>query len=254
MGTAAPCVIIIAGPNGAGKTTFAREFLPQEADCPVFINADLIAAGLSPFAPERAAIQAGRLMLQSVARHFAGRHSFALETTLSGLGYARQIPQWRQMGFSVDLIFLGLATADMAVQRVAERVRQGGHHIPEATIRRRFDSGKRLFLRVYQPLVDGWTLYDNSGDQPVLLDSCRKAMPPSHQVNEPQPAYGHQTHGNLPADPQGSLAALRRAAGRARQVALQTGTDLIVYRNGQVVRAKPQDNAAAQPVAQHDCA
>lgn len=107
MGVAAPRVIIIAGPNGAGKTTFAREFLPQEADCPVFINADLIAAGLSPFAPERAAIQAGRLMLESVDRHIASRHSFALETTLSGRGYARQIPQWRQMGYSVELIFSG---------------------------------------------------------------------------------------------------------------------------------------------------
>lgn len=142
----------------------------------------------------------------------------------------------------------------MAVQRVAERVRQGGHNIPEATIRRRFDSGKRHLWQVYQPLVDGWTLYDNSGDQPVLLDSGRKAMAPSHQVNEPQPAYCLQTHVNSPADTQGALAALRRAARRARQVALQTGTDLIVYRDGQVVRAKPHENAAAQTLAQHDCA
>ena len=126
-----PRIIIIAGPNGAGKTTFAREFLPQEAGCPVFVNADLIAAGLSPFAPERAAIQAGRLMLEAIALHVARRDSFALETTLSGRGYARQIPKWRRL------------SADMAVQRVAERVRQGGHDIPEETIRRRFDAGTR---------------------------------------------------------------------------------------------------------------
>ena len=165
-----PKIIIIAGPNGAGKTTFAREFLPQEAGCPVFVNADLIAAGLSPFAPERAAIQAGRLMLEAIAQHVARRESFAFESTLSGRGYARQIPQWRQLGYRVELFFLSLTSADMAVQRVAERVRQGGHDIPEATIRRRFDSGARLFPDVYQPLVDQWVLYDNSGDEPLLMD------------------------------------------------------------------------------------
>ena len=88
-------VIIIAGPNGAGKTTFAREFLPVDAACPVFVNADLIAAGLAPFAPETAALRAGRLMLQELARHFVARESFAFETTLSGRGYLRLIGQWQ---------------------------------------------------------------------------------------------------------------------------------------------------------------
>ncbi len=169
-----PKIIILAGPNGAGKTTFGQEFLPQEAGCPVFVNADLIAAGLSPFAPERAAIQAGRLMLEAIAQHVDKRESFAFETTLSGLGYARQIPHWRQLGYRVELFFLSLPSADMAVQRVVERVRQGGHDIPEATIRRRFDAGKRLFATTYQPLVDEWALYDNSGDEPVLVDWSNK--------------------------------------------------------------------------------
>ena len=170
-----PKIIIIAGPNGAGKTTFAREFLPQEAGCPVFVNADLIAAGLSPFAPERAAIQAGRLTLEAIAQHVAQRESFAFETTLSGKAYARQIPQWRQLGYRVELFFLSLPSAEAAVQRVAERVRQGGHDIPEATIRRRFDAGKRLFVEVYQPLVDQWILYDNAGDEPLLMDWSDKS-------------------------------------------------------------------------------
>ena len=165
-----PKIILIAGPNGAGKTTFAREFLPQEAGCPVFVNADLIAAGLSPFAPERAAIQAGRLTLQAIAQHVARCESFSVETTLSGKAYARQIPSWRQLGYRVELYFLSLPSADMAVQRVAERVRQGGHDIPEATIRRRFESGRRLLVDVYRPLVDKWILYDNSGDEPILMD------------------------------------------------------------------------------------
>jgi predicted ABC-type ATPase len=170
-----PKIIVLAGPNGAGKTTFAREFLPQEAGCPVFVNADLIAAGLSPFSPESAAIQAGRIMLQAIAQHVVKRESFAFETTLSGMSYARQIPQWRQMGYSVELFFLSLPSADMAVQRVAERVRQGGHDIPEATIRRRFAAGWRLFATVYQPLVDKWVLYDNAGDEPALMDWSGKS-------------------------------------------------------------------------------
>lgn len=114
-----PRIIIIAGPNGAVKTTFAREFLPQEARCPVFVNADLIAAGLSPFAPEQVALQAGRLMLEAIAQHVARRESLAFETTLAGLGYARHIQRWRKAGYRVELFFLGLPTADAAVQRVA---------------------------------------------------------------------------------------------------------------------------------------
>lgn len=167
---AAPRIIIIAGPNGAGKTTFAREFLPGEAECPVFVNADLIAAGLAPFAPETASIQAGRLMLQELARHFSARTSFAFETTLSGRGYLRQISDWQKAGYRVKLIFLQLASAEEAVARVAQRVQQGGHHIPEDVIRRRFAAGKYNFERLYAPIVDAWALYDNAGAVPALID------------------------------------------------------------------------------------
>ena len=231
-----PKIIIVAGPNGAGKTTFAREFLPMEADCPVFVNADLIAAGLSPFEPERVAIQAGRLMLQQIAQHVAKGESFAFETTLSGGGYARQIPRWRRLGYRVELFFLSLPSADMAVQRVAERVRQGGHDIPETTIRRRFGAGQRLFATVYQSLVDLWVLYDNSGDEPILIDWNSMDIP--GDLNEPLPSYGDAQE-RLASPVKGSLAAIRRAANRARQVAEQTGTDLIVLRDGQVRRVSP---------------
>ncbi len=161
-------IFIIAGPNGAGKTTFAREFLPDEAGCLHFVNADLIAAGLSPFAPEAAAFQAGRLMLTQIADHVAQGRSFALETTLSGLGYARQIPQWRSSGYAVSLHFLALPNAEMAIERVAQRVRQGGHNIPESVIRRRFASGQANLSR-YCALVDDWDVYDNSGPKPILM-------------------------------------------------------------------------------------
>ena len=162
-------IIIIAGPNGAGKTTFARSFLPAEAHCPRFINADLIAAGLSPFAPEAAALKAGRLMLQEIAHCAAHGESFAFETTLSGLAYIRHIQEWQTLGYHISLFFLSLPSADMAVARVAERVKQGGHDIPENTIRRRFVSGKKNFNAHYGEAVDSWTLYDNSGDEPKLI-------------------------------------------------------------------------------------
>ena len=163
-------VIIIAGPNGAGKTTFAREFLPNEEGCPQFLNADLIAAGLAPFAPESAALPAARLMLAELERHFQTGQSFAFETTLSGRAYLRHIARWRAAGYRVELIFLRLASADEAVARVAQRVKQGGHHIPEAVIRRRFAAGLDNLSRHYAPAVDAWALYDNSGEEPILLN------------------------------------------------------------------------------------
>lgn len=165
-----PKIIIIAGPNGAGKTTFARAFLPQEAQCPRFINADLIAAGLAPFAPEKAAFRAARLMLEEIEKSVAKRVSFAFETTLSGLAYAQQIPRWRALGYHVTLVFLMLPAADDAVARVAERVSQGGHDIPEYVIRRRFASGFKNFTEHYRGLVDSWALYDNTGVEPVLVE------------------------------------------------------------------------------------
>lgn len=168
-------VIIIAGPNGAGKTTFAREFLPNEAGCPVFVNADLIAAGLAPFSPDSAAIQAGRVMLQELARHFAARTSFAFETTLSGRGYLRRIDQWQAAGYRVKLIFLRLASSEEAIARVAQRVSQGGHNIPDEVVRRRFIAGDENFRRLYAPRVDAWALYDNAGPQPKLLNWSEKS-------------------------------------------------------------------------------
>jgi predicted ABC-type ATPase len=163
-------IIIFAGPNGAGKTTFARTFLPAEAGVPIFVNADLIAAGLSPFDPDAAALRAGRMMLSEIDRHAAAGRSFAFETTLSGHTYLRRIDAWRAAGFTVELIFLSLGSAEEAISRVAMRVRQGGHGVPPEVIRRRFDSGMRNFLDVYRDRVDVWQLFDNREWKPLLLD------------------------------------------------------------------------------------
>lgn len=163
-------IIIIAGPNGAGKTTFARSFLPAEAKCPHFVNADLIAAGLSPFAPEAAAIKAGRLMLKEMTEYAARGESFAFETTLSGLAYVRHIRDWKRLGYHVSLFFLSLPSVETAIARVAERVKQGGHDVPESVIRRRFIAGRCNFEKHYRALVDAWALYDNAGGEPVLTE------------------------------------------------------------------------------------
>lgn len=161
-------VIIIAGPNGAGKTTFARNFLLREEGWKNFINADLIAEGISPLNPEAAAMRAGELMLAEIRRCVEQRESFAMETTLSGRSYARQIPQWRGAGFRVELIFLRLRSVRLAISRVKSRVARGGHHVPASVVRRRFHRGLHNFEELYRPLVDHWILFDNS-ESPTRL-------------------------------------------------------------------------------------
>jgi predicted ABC-type ATPase len=163
-------IIIIAGPNGAGKTTFARDFLPAEAHTLRFINADLIAAGLAPFNPETASIKAGRLMLEEIDECVLAGQSFAFETTLSGVGYLRKIKLWQQLGYQVKLWFLSLPSADVAIARVAYRVSQGGHHIPDEVVRRRFKSGLENFHNLYSKAVNAWAVYDSYEHPPKLLD------------------------------------------------------------------------------------
>jgi len=171
----APRAIIIAGPNGAGKTTFAREFLPAEGDCPTFINADLIAEGLSPFQPDLAAVEASRLMLEHVRQRVAKREDFAIETTLAGRAYLRMIREWKQVGYIVKIVFLRLDSPEMAVARVQHRVRMGGHNIPESLIRRRYEKGWSNFRDVYKTLVDSWQVFDAMKMPPVLIDEGGEA-------------------------------------------------------------------------------
>ena len=158
-------IIIIAGPNGAGKTTLARELLPNEANTLTFINADLIAGGLDPFQPERAAFRAGRMMLEMIDACVARGENFAFETTLSGRGYARMIPRWQELGYSVKLYFLQLPSPEAAIGRVRQRVAMGGHHIPEKVIHRRFHLGWNNFQSVYRGLVNEAATWE-SGEMP----------------------------------------------------------------------------------------
>ncbi len=158
-----PTVFVLAGPNGAGKTTFAKSYLPHFAGCREFVNADLIAAGLSPFNPESQSIAAGRLMLQRIDGLIELRETFALETTLAGRAHARRL-RWmkEEIGYEIELLYFWLPTADFAVRRVAIRVSQGGHNIPEAVIRRRYNLGISNFAKLYSPLANRWQILDGS--------------------------------------------------------------------------------------------
>ena len=162
-------VYIIAGPNGSGKTTFARLFLPEYANCPNFVNADLIALGLAPFEPSSAAIKAGRLVLQQIHEFSARGVDFAFETTLSGTSYARALPELKKKGYAVHLFFLSIPSPELAIQRIKDRVREGGHNVPDEDVRRRFFRGINNFFKVYEPLFDSWMMFDNSKAKPILI-------------------------------------------------------------------------------------
>jgi len=164
-----PQLYIITGPNGSGKTTLAKEFLPHDAECLEFVNADMIAGGLSPFAPQRAAIRAGRLVLEQI--HSLGNRglSFGFETTLSGKTYIKLLKDLKKRGYQIHLYFLWIPTLKLALERIATRVKNGGHDVPELVVHRRFDKSLLHFFKYYQPLVDSWALYDNSGEKPQMI-------------------------------------------------------------------------------------
>ncbi len=164
-----PRCLIIAGPNGAGKTTFALRYLPRFADISRFINADMIAAGLSPLAPERHAAAAARLFLEEMNACVDARQDFAFETTLSGRGYLSLIDRLREAGWSVELYYLALPTVELSKSRVAERVAHGGHNIPTADIERRFPRSLRNLLVEYSMRVDECRCYLNTGTLPQQI-------------------------------------------------------------------------------------
>ena len=165
-----PRCIVIAGPNGAGKTTFAREFLPTNARILRFVNADLIAGGLSPLRPEIAAVRAGRYFLAELDRLAAARLSFAFETTLSGRVYAGRLKRWRGAGYRVEIVYLKIRSPQLALRRIAARVKQGGHGVPRRDVLRRYVRSWVNFVSVYGPLAESWSVYDNSGAHPILLE------------------------------------------------------------------------------------
>ncbi|HUF62285.1 MAG TPA: zeta toxin family protein [Verrucomicrobiales bacterium] len=161
---------IVAGPNGAGKTTFAEAYLPKEAKCFNFINADLIAAGISPLRPEGAFLEAGRIFLRKMDVFVTEGATFGFESTLSGMGYLDRIRRMRANGYRIVIFYVKLPSPDLAVARVLGRVKEGGHNVPEEDIQRRFARSWSNFRDIYRPLADKWIVFDNSGEEPIILD------------------------------------------------------------------------------------
>lgn len=171
-----PSLYIIAGPNGAGKTTFIKRFAPRHLALLDFLNADEIARGLSPLAPERAQIEAGRLMLDRIRQFIAGGKSFAMETTLSGRTYRLLLKQAKEAGYATHLDFLALPSVEDSIRRVANRVIQGGHDVPEVDLRRRFRLGLRNLFSLYRPFCDTWNVYLNADDAVLVAHGTPDAL------------------------------------------------------------------------------
>jgi predicted ABC-type ATPase len=246
-----PDLFIIAGPNGAGKTAYARRFLPDEMRLGEFVNADLIAAGLSPFAPDRAAYEAGRLMLRRLCELADRREDFSFETTLSGRAYAPLLEKWRASGYLIWLDFLWIPEPGVTRRRIRQRVAKGGHDIPDVIQQRRFHLGLRNFAGLYRPLLHRWRLYDNTRaephlvaeeengrmvvvDAPLLATIGRVAQvgfvlgAPPGAVEEPGPVpFSENTRR--------SMRAMRKAFADAVLENLRYGLPVIQYRDGQVV-------------------
>jgi predicted ABC-type ATPase len=167
-----PTIYVIAGCNGAGKTTFAKEFLPKEVKCLRFLNADEVARGLSPLKPSAGAVQAARWLLTQLEECLRRRETFALESTLSGKTYIRRFRRARELGYAIELHYLWLSSPAQAVARVRLRVRQGGHHVPAADVRRRFRRSLVHLLDDYLPLATRWAVWDSRSLPAKRLAIC----------------------------------------------------------------------------------
>jgi predicted ABC-type ATPase len=157
-----PVITLISGPNGAGKTTTAFSIMPELIDCDEYVNADEIAAGLSPFRPQSVSMEAGRLMLDRIHNLSNQKNTFAFETTLASRSFAPFLVKCKEAGYSIRLIYMWLSSVELAIERVKRRVASGGHNVPEDIIRRRFDRSLGNFFKLYMPIADSWAFYDNS--------------------------------------------------------------------------------------------
>jgi predicted ABC-type ATPase len=167
--TTQPVVYMIGGPNGAGKTTTALSLLPERLSCYEYVNADAIAAALSPFRVQQVSMQAGRLMLERVHALSEQGESFAFETTMAARSFAPFLKRCKGKGYYIHIIYIWLRTPELAVARVAQRVAQGGHYVDEAVVVDRYFHGLSNFFELYSPIADQWAFFDNTGSEPELV-------------------------------------------------------------------------------------
>jgi predicted ABC-type ATPase len=246
-----PNLFIIAGPNGAGKTTYARRFLAEELHIGEFVNADLIAAGLSPFSPDRAAFEAGRLMLRRLRDLAVRREDFSFETTLSGRAYAPLLRELRAAGYRIRLDFLWIPSLDLTRDRVRQRVAKGGHDIPDEVQQRRFHLGVRNLAELYRPLVHRWRLYENTGENPYLVaeeKDGRLSVADAPLLARIEQAASVRFVSEIPptaveepvavwpdAETRASMRAMRKAFADAVLENLRFGLPVVQYHDGKVV-------------------
>ena len=255
-----PNLFVIAGPNGAGKTTYARRFLPEEMHTREFVNADLIAAGLSPFAPDQAAFEAGRIMLHRLRDLTAQRVDFSFETTLSGRTYAPLLREMRTAGYRIRIDFLWIPELGLTRQRVRQRVAKGGHDIPDVVQQRRFHLGIRNLATLYRPLLDHWNLYDNTFENPHLVAEEKDGVLTISDARmlahiETAASVSFMPKGNndgLLAEPlaftpeevtRRSMRAMRKAFADAVLENLRFGLPIIQWRDNQVVEVPAEELA-----------
>ncbi|MCM8812946.1 MAG: zeta toxin family protein [Candidatus Omnitrophica bacterium] len=168
-------VYIIAGPNGSGKTTFAKTFLPEYAQCERFINADMIASGLSPFSPQRAAIKSGKLVLEQIRGYANNGLDFGFETTMAGVTYLKYFKMLKEKGYILTIFFLWIPSPQLALARVKDRVAHGGHNVPPTDIKRRFRRSMENFFKRYRLFADKWILFNNAQITPKIIAKKQNA-------------------------------------------------------------------------------
>lgn len=171
-----PKLYVIAGPNGSGKTTFAEKFLPHYVGCFEFVNADLIAKGLSPFAPSNVAIKAGKILLDQVRECARRKVDFAVETTLAGKTQFKVLESIKRNGYELHMFFLWVPDVKLALARVADRVRKGGHDVLERDVLRRYFRGLRNLFCLYQRLFESWSVFDNSTEKPRQIAKFERGV------------------------------------------------------------------------------
>ena len=251
-----PNVFVIAGPNGAGKSTAAPRFIGARLGIAEFVNADVIAAGLSAFAPDSVALAAGRVMLKRLHELASQERDFAFETTLASRSYAPWLALLRrERRYSFHLAYLWLPSAEMAISRVAGRIRGGGHAVPPDDIRRRYQRGLANFFSLYSPIADSWEMHDNAslrarliaareGGGPIRFgDQILWEMIQDHlKAKEQESEYGAGLEPRLMGVPISEVMEIFTLAGReamARHKAL--GLSIVTWRDGKVVEIPPEE-------------
>lgn len=241
-----PRIYIIAGSNGAGKTTFATQFLPRYAGTVDFINADMIAKGLSPFEVERVATAAGRIALKRFDELADGNRSFAIETTLSGRAYALRLRDLKARGYELHLLFLWIPSPALAIRRIRHRVRLGGHNVPPAVVRRRYARSLQNLIEVYWPMADYAQIIDNSGITPrpvaekngnqvavfnnaVLIQSMVALAKPTRTPKPPK----------LSVEGRNIQLAMRRGVRLAADESRRAGIPMAYWHKGRVALVRP---------------